>query len=83
MLFRLSFGFLLGRCGVCLLSVRRRGDLSVLDRVQFPQHGLQLVFLLLKVQLHTGKTKQSTQLAISCAKISPGAAKFGNILPGE
>lgn len=54
-LFGLSFGFLLGRGGVSLLSVRRRDDLSFLDRVQFSQHGLQFVFLLLKIQLHTRK----------------------------
>lgn len=55
MLFGFSFGFLLGRGGVSLLSVRRRDDLSFLDRVQFSQHGLQFVFLLLKIQLHTRK----------------------------
>lgn len=57
-LFGLSFGFLLGRGGVSLLSVRRRDDLSFLDRVQFSQHRLEFVFLLLKVQLHTRKTEQ-------------------------
>lgn len=55
MLFGFSFGFLLGRGGVSLLSIRRRDDLSFLDRVQFSQHGLQFVFLLLKIQLHTRK----------------------------
>lgn len=56
-LFGLSFGFLLGRGGVRLLSVRRRDNLSFLDRVQFPQHGLEFVFLLLEIQLHARKIK--------------------------
>ena len=57
MLFGLSFGFLLGRGGVSLLGVRRRDDLSFLDRVQFLQHRLELVFLLLEIQLHTRTSK--------------------------
>lgn len=57
MLFGLSFGFLLGCGGGSLLSVRRRDDLSFLDRVQFSQHRLEFVFLLLKIQLHARKTK--------------------------
>lgn len=57
-LFGLSFGFLLGRGGVSLLSVRRRDDLSFLDRVQFSQHRLEFVLLLLKIQLHTRKTER-------------------------
>lgn len=56
-LFGLSFGFLLGCGGGSLLSVRRRDDLSFLDRVQFSQHRLEFVFLLLKIQLHARKTE--------------------------
>lgn len=58
MLFRFGFGFLLGSCGVGLLRVRRRYNLSFLKRMEFPQNWLELVFLLLKVQLHTGKKRE-------------------------
>ena len=48
-LFRFSFGFLLGSWGVRLLSVRRRCDLSFLERMKFPQNWLEFVFLLLEI----------------------------------
>lgn len=72
-LFGLSFGFLLGRGGVSLLSVRQRGDLSFLDRVQFSQHGLQFVFLLLKIQLHTidNTCTVPARVTISCVLPRP------------
>lgn len=58
MLFRFGFGFLLGSSGVGLLRVRRRHNLSLLKRVEFLQNWLELVFLLLKVQLHTGEKRE-------------------------
>lgn len=57
-LFRFSFGFLLGSWGVSLLRVRRRYDLSFLNRVEFSQNWLEFVFLLLKIQLHTRKERE-------------------------
>lgn len=56
-LFGFGFGFLLGSGGGGLLRVRRRCDLSFLNGMEFPQHWLQFVFLLLKVELHTRTTK--------------------------
>lgn len=57
-LFRFRFGFLLGRRGVRLLRVRRRGNLRFLKGVEVPQNRLEFVLLLLKVELHTGKERE-------------------------
>lgn len=57
-LFGFRFGFLLGSRGGSLLRIRRGCDLSFLDGMEFPQHWLQLVFLLLKVQLHATTTEE-------------------------